>query len=114
MFGVHCISCHVINGVYEGAAGGNANLASGVAPNLTHLMSRTSFGGSLFELYNEDQSVNVADLREWVRNAPGQKPSRPENRQGMMSFAEILNGPELDDIVSYLQTLGGKPPLMPS
>jgi mono/diheme cytochrome c family protein len=32
----------------------------------------------------------------------------------MMSFAEILNGPELDDIVSYLQTLGGKPPLMPS
>lgn len=114
LFGVHCISCHVINGVYEGAADGNANLASGVAPNLTHLMSRTSFAGSLFELYNEDQSVNIADLREWVRNAPGQKPSRPENRQGMMSFAEILNGPELDDIVSYLQTLGGKPPLMPS
>ena len=63
---------------------------------------------------NKTSSSDVADLREWVRNAPGQKPSRPENRQGMMSFAEILNGPELDDIVSYLQTLGGKPPLMPS
>tara|TARA_B100000401_G_scaffold437628_1_gene383693 strand:- start:901 stop:2070 length:1170 start_codon:yes stop_codon:yes gene_type:complete len=114
LFGRHCVSCHVVNGVYESAADGNANLASGYAPNLTHLMTRTSFAGALYELYKDDGSVNVADLREWVRNAPGQKPARPENRQGMISFAETLSATELDDLVTYLLTLGGRPPLMPS
>tara|TARA_B100002051_G_scaffold176651_1_gene167094 strand:- start:3568 stop:4737 length:1170 start_codon:yes stop_codon:yes gene_type:complete len=114
LFGRHCVSCHVVNGVYESAADGNANLASGYAPNLTHLMTRTSFAGALYELYKDDGSVNVADLREWVRNAPGQKPARPENRQGMISFAETLSAAELDDLVTYLLTLGGRPPLMPS
>ncbi|MEC7829192.1 MAG: cytochrome c oxidase subunit II [Actinomycetota bacterium] len=114
LFGRHCVSCHVINGLYESAAGGNANLTSGYAPNLTHLMTRTSFAGALFELYKDDGSVNVADLREWIRDAPGQKPARPENRQGMISFAETLSDSELDDLVTYLMTLGGPPPLMPS
>lgn len=114
LFGRHCISCHVINGVYESAADGNANLTSGYAPNLTHLMTRTSFAGAIFELYEEDGSVNIADLKEWIRNAPGQKPARPENRQGMISFAETLSDNELDDLVTYLMTLGGPPPLMPS
>lgn len=114
LFGRHCVSCHVIDGVYESAADGNANLLSGVAPNLTHLMTRTSFAGSLFELYNDDGSANIAELREWVRDAPDRKPSRPDNRQGMISFVEILNESELDDLVTYLLTLGGNPPLMPS
>ena len=114
LFGRHCVSCHVVNGLYESAAGGNANLTSGYAPNLTHLMTRTSFAGALFELYKDDGSVNVADLKEWIRNAPGQKPSRPDNRQGMISFAETLSDSELDDLVTYLMTLGGPPPLMPS
>ena len=114
LFGRHCVSCHVIDGVYESAADGNANLLSGVAPNLTHLMTRTSFAGSLFELYNDDGSANIAELREWIRDAPDRKPSRPDNRQGMISFVEILNESELDDLVTYLLTLGGKPPLMPS
>ncbi len=114
LFGRHCVSCHVIDGVYESAADGNANLLSGVAPNLTHLMTRTSFAGSLFELYNDDGSANIAELREWVRDAPDRKPARPDNRQGMISFVETLNDRELDDLVTYLLTLGGKPPLMPS
>ena len=114
LFGRHCVSCHVIDGVYESAADGNANLLSGVAPNLTHLMTRTSFAGSLFELYNDDGSANIAELREWIRDAPDRKPSRPDNRQGMISFVEILNESELDDLVTYLLTLGGNPPLMPS
>ncbi len=114
LFGRHCVSCHVIDGVYESAADGNANLLSGVAPNLTHLMTRTSFAGSLFELYNDDGSANIAELREWVRDAPDRKPARPDNRQGMISFVETLNNSELDDLVTYLLTLGGKPPLMPS
>lgn len=114
LFGRHCVSCHVVNGVYESAADGNANLTSGYAPNLTHLMTRTSFAGSVFELYRDDGSVNVADLREWVRNAPDKKAARPENRQGMISFAETLSDSELDDLVTYLLTLGGTPPLMPN
>ncbi|MBI30969.1 MAG: cytochrome c oxidase subunit II [Actinobacteria bacterium] len=114
LFGRHCVSCHVVNGVYESAGNGNANLTSGYAPNLTHLMTRTSFAGSIFELYRDDGSVNIADLREWVRNAPENKPSRPDNRQGMISFAETLSESELDDLVTYLLTLGGPPPLMPS
>jgi len=114
LFGRHCVSCHVIDGVYESAADGNANLLSGVAPNLTHLMTRTSFAGSLFELYNDDGSANIAELREWVRDAPDRKPARPDNRQGMISFVETLNDSELVDLVTYLLTLGGKPPLMPS
>ena len=32
LFGRHCVSCHVVNGVYESAADGNANLTSGYAP----------------------------------------------------------------------------------
>ena len=63
LFGRHCVSCHVVNGVYESAADGNANLTSGYAPNLTHLMTRTSFAGSIFELYEDDGSVNIADLQ---------------------------------------------------
>ena len=114
LFGQHCVSCHVINGQYESAANGNANLTSGYAPNLTHLMTRTSFAGALFELYNDDGSINISELREWVRNAPAQKPARPDNRQGMISFVEILNDADLDDLVTYLTTLGGPPPLMPS
>ena len=114
LFGRHCVSCHVVNGAYESAADGNANLTSGYAPNLTHLMTRTSFAGSIFELYEDDGSVNIADLKEWIRNAPGQKPARADNRQGMPSFAEILSDTELDDLVTYLMTLGGPPPLMPS
>jgi len=114
LFGRHCVSCHVVNGVYESAGNGNANLTSGYAPNLTHLMTRTSFAGSIFDMYKADGSVNIADLREWVRNAPENKPSRPDNRQGMISFAETLSNSELDDLVTYLLTLGGPPPLMPS
>jgi|TARA_B100000959_G_scaffold284115_1_gene354840 cytochrome c oxidase subunit 2 len=113
LFGQHCVSCHVIDGVYESATNGNANLTSGYAPNLTHLMTRTSFAGSVFELYNDNGSVNIADLREWVRDAPTLKPARADNRQGMISFAEILNESDLDDLVTYLTTLGGHPPLMP-
>ena len=87
-----------------------ALLTANVAPNLTHLMSRTSFAGALFELYNDDGSVNIADLREWVRSAPSMKPMNPDNFQGMVSFADTLGEQELDQIVAFLMTLGPQPP----
>ncbi|WP_428115780.1 cytochrome c oxidase subunit II [Candidatus Poriferisodalis sp.] len=111
LFGTHCISCHVIDGVYESAAGGNANLASGIAPNLTNLMSRTAFAGALFDTYQSDGSLNVAELREWVRNAPAMKPARADNRQGMLDFSEVLTAEDLDNLLAYLTTLGSAPVL---
>ena len=112
LFGTHCISCHVIDGVYESAAGGNANLTAGIAPNLTNLMSRTAFAGALFETYQPDGSLNEAELREWVRNAPGMKPARADNRQGMLDFSEVLTDEDLDNLLAYLKTLGS-PPVLP-
>ncbi|WP_419854894.1 cytochrome c oxidase subunit II [Candidatus Poriferisodalis sp.] len=124
LFETHCISCHVVDGVYESAAGGNANLLAGIAPNLTNLMSRTAFAGALYETYqtgpdgaylrNPDGSLklNVAELREWVRNAPDMKPARADNQQGMLDFSEVLTDQDLDNLMAYLQTLGS-PPVLP-
>jgi len=123
LFETHCISCHVVDGVYESAAGGNANLLAGIAPNLTNLMSRTAFAGALYETYqtgpdgdylrNPDGSLklNLAELREWVRNAPDMKPARADNQQGMLDFSEVLTDQDLDNLMAYLQTLGSEPVL---
>lgn len=124
LFETHCISCHVVDGAYESAAGGNANLLAGIAPNLTNLMSRTAFAGALFETYqtgpdgaylrNPDGSLklNLAELREWVRNAPDMKPARADNQQGMLDFSEVLTDQDLDNLMAYLKTLGS-PPVLP-
>lgn len=123
LFETHCISCHVVDGVYESAADGNANLLAGIAPNLTNLMSRTAFAGALYETYqtgpdgeylrNPDGSLklNLAELREWVRNAPDMKPARADNQQGMLDFSEVLTDHDLDNLMAYLRTLGNEPVL---
>ena len=123
LFETHCISCHVVDGVYESAAGGNANLIAGIAPNLTNLMSRTAFAGALYETYVQDDDreyvrgsdgkliVNIAGLREWVRNAPDLKPARADNLQGMLDFSEVLTDQDLDNLMAYLRTLGNEPVL---
>ena len=113
LFETHCISCHVVDGAYESAAGGNANLLAGIAPNLTNLMSRTAFAGALYETYLPDGSLNIAELREWVRNAPDMKPARADNQQGMLDFSEVLTDQDLDNLMAYLKTLGS-PPVLPS
>ena len=124
LFETHCISCHVVDGAYESAAGGNANLLAGIAPNLTNLMSRTAFAGALYETYltgpdgeylrdeHGNLRLNVAELREWVRNAPDMKPARADNQQGMLDFSEVLTDQELDNLMAYLKTLGS-PPVLP-
>jgi len=109
VFGQFCSSCHVVDGVYDGANENEPPLLSGIAPNLTHLMGRTSFAGGIFDLYNDDGTVNEADLLAWVRDAPGVKAMAPDNQQGMPSFAEQLSNEQLSDIVAYLSTLGEAP-----
>ena len=108
-FGQFCSSCHVVNGVYTAAAENEPPLLSGVAPNLTHLMGRTSFAGGLYEMYLEDGSLNEAELLSWVRNAPEMKALAPDNQQGMISFVDQLSNEQLSDIVAYLATLGDSP-----
>ncbi|MDH3755181.1 MAG: cytochrome c oxidase subunit II [Acidimicrobiia bacterium] len=126
VFLANCASCHIITGVtsHVDADGDNladvdtwdvydgankivdpAILTAGVAPNLTHLMSRNTYAGSFFDLYDDDGNVNRAELEEWVFNAPEQKPNNPENRQGMTSFVGVLTAEQLDDVVDYLETL---------
>ena len=124
LFETHCISCHVVDGAYESAAGGNANLLSGLAPNLTNLMSRTAFAGALYETYllgpdgeylrgpDGELRLNIAELREWVRNAPNMKPARADNQQGMLDFSEVLTDQDLDNLMEFLKTLGS-PPVLP-
>jgi hypothetical protein len=88
-------------------------LLTQVAPNLTHLTSRTSFAGSLFNLYLEDGSLNIGQLREWVWDAPGQVPMAPDEERGMPSFLGVLSAEDVDNIIAYLTTLDGEPPILP-
>ncbi len=122
LFGTFCSSCHVIDGVYEAALGpneiddpnqGEAPLTADWAPNLTHLMSRTGFAANIYDLYDPDGSVNIADLREWIHNAPALKPMAPDDDRGMISFEDTLTRTDLDDLVAYLLTLGDDPVLPP-
>lgn len=111
VFGQFCASCHVVGGQYEAVAGGIAPLISGHAPDLTHFMTRTGFAANIYDLYEEDGSVNVAELRQWVWRAPEMKGMAPDEMRGMPSFAEQMTREQVDDVVAYLMTLGGEPTL---
>ena len=87
-----------INGVNEVE---EADLVAGQAPNLTHLMSRSTFAGSIFNLYEEAEDENLdylalpdigafdrAQLEEPGRDPPGLKPMDPDDRRGMPNQPE--------------------------
>ena len=62
-----CAQCHMIKGINDAKLKENPPpLVSGVAPNLTHLMTRGTFAGSIYNLYTDVQSTysgsNGADL----------------------------------------------------
>jgi cytochrome c oxidase subunit 2 len=122
LFEAQCTTCHLIDGVnndtYEGAA-----QVSGTAPNLTHLMSRETFAGSIFDLYlgidsespvdnyltKEGLEVNVVDLEAWLRNPPALKPMAPEPTRGNeygRGMPDLgLSEEQIDQLVAYLETL---------
>jgi cytochrome c oxidase subunit 2 len=54
-FGNLCAQCHVVNGRFEKAKENRPPLVSGAAPNLTHLMTRGTFAGAIFNLYYPQQ-----------------------------------------------------------
>jgi cytochrome c oxidase subunit 2 len=77
-----CVSCHVIRGTSAHGEFG---------PDLTHLMSRQTLGSGVLE-------NSPANLRTWVND-----PQDPKPGCFMPSFK--LTKTELDQVVSYLQTL---------
>ncbi|MCY4630753.1 MAG: cytochrome c oxidase subunit II [bacterium] len=130
VFLANCANCHVVNGVsdvnlddlpdgmgdYAGANAITSALVSGAAPNLTHVASRTTFAGSIFDLYEdraeripylevaERGDLNRGDLEAWIRNAPGQKANDADGARGMTAFPGLTDG-EIDALVEYLMTL---------
>jgi len=97
-----CTRCHQVNGLTRAdgtpvIAAPDENVWSGAAPNLSHLMSRNTFAGAMFNLVTpecrtdvwksesatfgakylagvDESCLNQTDLRGWLRNAPAMKP----------------------------------------
>ena len=112
VFTNYCASCHLIRGLNQDSYDG-AEVVSGVAPDLTHFASRTTFAGGIFNLYNTDQSLNDDDLAAWIRNPNDVKENYaddlPEGSlpRGMPDMG--LSERQIDDVIALLATLGPKP-----
>jgi cytochrome c oxidase subunit II len=115
VYNQQCANCHMVTGGGAAELPGRAAQVSGAAPNLTHLMSRTTFAGAMFDLKDPSCSVandmptgtpveclNRPQLENWLRNAPKEKAMYPPTR-GMPALG--LNEAQIDDLVEYLSTL---------
>jgi len=124
LFASSCTSCHQVRGLNDDDYTGAATV-SGTAPDLTHLMSRSTFAGSLFRLYAqaddddlstfygalaEEGTFNRVQLEAWLRDPPGEKPMYADTEaldgalpRGMPNLG--LTEEQIDQLVAYLQTL---------
>ena len=135
-----CVRCHQVNGLMRAdgtpaIAAPDENVWSGAAPNLSHLMSRNTFAGAMFDLLSKqcrdevwnapsdvigakylagvtEECLNQKDLRAWLRNAPEVKPMYANAENLAISNGKYRGMPYLalseDDItklVAYLVTL---------
>lgn len=116
IFRTSCSQCHLVQGeggnedIFNGAA-----LVSGAAPNLTHFASRGVFAGAVFDLWRDldgngevdldelGKEFNVAQLKAWLRNPPGEKPMAPDGARGMPNLN--LSEEQIEALVAYLETL---------
>jgi cytochrome c oxidase subunit 2 len=78
-----CAGCHTVEGVSAGIIG----------PNLTHIATRTSFAGSIFD-------NNDANLRKWLGDPQGVKPGNK-----MVIPGGPLKPDEITKLIAYLDTL---------
>ncbi len=123
LFTSTCTSCHQVRGLNDDYTG--AATVSGTAPELTHLMTRSTFAGSLFRLYAEaddddlntfydhlaeEGTFNRVQLEAWLRDPPGEKPMYADTAtlngalpRGMPNLG--LTEEQIDQLVAYLQTL---------
>jgi cytochrome c oxidase subunit 2 len=102
VFVQQCSRCHQVNGLQNSdgsliVSAPEQYMVSGVAPNLTNLMTRNTFAGASWDLLRpgcrddvwnsnseefgakylagvSEDCLNQKDLREWLRNAPEKKP----------------------------------------
>ena len=135
-----CARCHQVNGIKDpnGKAiisAPDENVYSGAAPNLSHLMTRNTFAGAMFDLVNQrcradvwgsspedfgarylagvtEECLNEKTLRAWLRNAPAMKPmyadpTKLEKTNGLYRGMPNLGLTEddIDKLVAYLLTL---------
>jgi cytochrome c oxidase subunit 2 len=135
-----CIRCHQVNGMKRDdgtpvIAAADENVYAGAAPNLSHLMTRNTFAGAIFDLLNEDcrddvwkakseefgakylagvssECLNETDLRAWLRNAPAAKPMYADPAKLASTGGKYRGMPNLnlteddiDKLVAYLLTL---------
>jgi cytochrome c oxidase subunit 2 len=82
-----CIGCHTVRGV-EAAVGR-------VGPDLTHLASRGTFAGAIFDL-------NEENLTRWLEDAPALKPGS-KMPSGLRDMG--LTGDQIEAMVAYLLSL---------
>jgi cytochrome c oxidase subunit II len=142
-FRTQCSRCHQVNGLMEENPDGTASdkpviaypdlyVVAGNAPNLTHLMSRTTFAGATFDLLTDacrkklddaspeefgalylrgitPECFNEPELREWIRNAPAKKPMFSSEADKAKSGGKYRGMPNLnltddqiDQIIAYL------------
>ena len=108
------------------------NVYSGAAPNLTNLMTRTTFAGASFDLLTDScksalwstpaaqftakylegvtpECLDTVELREWLRNAPAKKPMYANPTELGKTDGKYRGMPNLsltedqiDDIIAYL------------
>jgi cytochrome c oxidase subunit 2 len=79
-----CIGCHTLDT-------GAGNVGATVGPNLTHLQSRGTFAGAIFEM-------NPENLARWLADPPARKP-------GSIMPNLHLTPDEIRQLVAYLGTL---------
>ncbi len=128
LFVSQCARCHQINGLRPDSKppftysdtpdpsygeSVDTTLSSKNAPNLTHLMMRQTFAGSLLPLYEGKAAERVtavpdgipatSNLKDWLRNPESIKPMNPDNNQGMPNLQ--LTEAQIDQLVAYLVTL---------
>ena len=135
-----CSRCHQVNGLKDAngkpiISAPDENVYSGAAPNLSHLMSRNTFAGAMFDLVNKEcradvweakseefgakylkgvteDCLNEKDLRAWLRNAPAMKPMYADPTKLGATNGKYRGMPNLglteddiDKLVAYLLTL---------
>jgi cytochrome c oxidase subunit 2 len=135
-----CVRCHQVNGQKRAdgtlaIAAPDENVYSGAAPNLSHLMTRNTFAGAMFDLIKKscrddvwkakpeefgakylagvsEECLNATDLRAWLRNAPAMKPMYadptklgPTDGKYRGMPALGLSESDIDKLVAYLLTL---------
>lgn len=134
-----CVRCHQVNGLTRAdgslaISAADENVWSGAAPNLTHLMSRNTFAGAMFDLakpscrkevWESDSAtfggkylagvtkdcLNQSALRAWLRNAPAVKPMYTDPTQLTETGGKSRGMPflglsesDIEKLVAYLLT----------